>query len=390
LHVIGSISPRYGGTSRTALGLCKAQNGLEGVTAHVVATDADGAHKSLPVPTGRLTQYESVPCWIFPRVLSERWKFSPALASWLRDNIPHYDLVHVHGVFSYANGVACRAALRARVPYWIIPQGMLSGYGWHKARIAKRLYWALWERVNVARANALQATTKAEASELRTIAPDARVVVHALGVDDEAFKMPKSRGVFRKKYAIPENAVLLLALSRLHPKKGIVDLLLPALERLPEQVALVIAGGPDEHSPQYARRVSQAVRQPPLQKRVWLAGPLFGKEKWEAIDDADIAVLPSHHENFGIFVAEAMARGIPVVATKATQAIELAEKAGAGVSVNADVVSFAAAIKRLASEKELRGQMAEKGKCYAQENLSWSRIALDMLKDYRRTIETSS
>ncbi len=124
---------------------------------------------------------------------------------------------------------------------------------------------------------------------------------------------------------------------RLHRKKGLADLLIPALARLPGDVHLAVVGDVDTHDPGYLEQVHAACRQWGLGPRVHFIGPLYDADKWAAYDDATVYALPSYHENFGATVVEAMARGTPVVSSREVQASGFVERAGAGRVVPLEV-----------------------------------------------------
>ena len=105
---------------------------------------------------------------------------------------------------------------------------------------------------------------------------------------------------------------ILLFLSRIHPKKGIADILLPALARSKSNAFLAIVGGADSHEAGYLETVRREIERLGLAERVALLGPIAAAQRWHLFDGAAAFVLPSHSENFGIVVAEAMgARAAP-------------------------------------------------------------------------------
>jgi glycosyltransferase involved in cell wall biosynthesis len=347
-------------------------NGLGGVRAEVATTDADG-------PNGRLDAAilpREVPIHLFRRDWSESWKVSLGLRKWLRENTADYDLVHIHAVWSFATAVAARAAERAGVPYILRPAGMLSDYSWNRQRWKKRFYWKLVEERTIQNAAGFHATSCAEAGEIRAVRPDARVFVVPNGVDDDAYIVAADRELLRRCCgAAAENLPLVLFLSRLHPKKGIVDRLLPGMATLRPECFLAIAGGEDPHALGYADQIWRAIERLGLSDRVKLLGAVSPAERWAMYDGADVFVLPSHSENFGVVVGEAMARGCPVVVTEGVQSSEHVRAGRAGEVVPFDVEALATALDRLLAQPELRRTYGEGGRLYAAEHFRWARIA---------------
>jgi glycosyltransferase involved in cell wall biosynthesis len=369
LHVIPGVARRYGGPSTGIGPLVAALNRLPGVTAEIAATDADG-------PGGRLAPAAApagVTTHLFRRDLSERWKFSAGLWRWVRRHAADYDVVHTHAVWSFAPAAAAAAARRAGVPYVVRPAGMLSEYTWGRRAGAKRLYWALLEKRTVRGAAGFHATSRGEAREIEAVRPGARVVVAPNGVEAAAWATPPDPDALRRRCGPAAGGrPILLFLSRLHPKKGLTDLLLPALAGLPADAFLAVAGGPDDHAPGYEAAVRAAVDRLGLAGRVALLGPVEGAARWGLFDGAAAFVLPSRSENFGIVVAEAMARGCPVVVTDGVQAADHVLAAGAGRVVPFAVEPLAAALDAVLAAP---GAAGEAGRRYAADHFTWDRVA---------------
>jgi glycosyltransferase involved in cell wall biosynthesis len=379
LHVIPSVARRYGGPSTGIGPLVTALNRLPGVAAEVAATDADG-------PNGRLAPADTPPgitTHLFRRDFSERWKFSAGLWRWVHRYAAEYDLIHTHAMWSFAPAAAAAAARRARVPYLIRPAGMLSSYTWGRQAVAKRAYWALVERQNVAGAAGFHATSQDEAREIKAVRPGASVVVTPNGVEDAAWTTPPDPDALRRRCgpAAGDRAIILF-LSRLHPKKGLTDLLLPALARLPADAFLAIAGGQDSHAPAYEAEVRTTIDRFGLGNRVALLGPVEGPARLALLDGAAAFALPSHSENFGIVVAEAMARGCPVVVTDRVQAADHVTAAGAGRVVPPAVEPLAAVLDAILSDPVGRAAFGRAGRAYAAAHFTWDRVAANVRRLY--------
>jgi glycosyltransferase involved in cell wall biosynthesis len=367
--------------------MCAALNRLSGIEVELATTDADGAGSRLEssaLPSGFVTH-------LFPRTFSERWKFSAPLWSWLRGHCKDYELVHIHALWSFSSWAAGAAAYRGRVPYIVRPAGMLSAYTWSRRLGARHLYWMGCERRTVRRACAFHATSEAEAAECRSVHPGARAVVIPNGVDSEAWNLQPDDSLLRRQCG--PNAAdrpILLFLSRIHPKKGITDLLLPAFAQLKDDVFLAIAGGADPHETGYVERVRGEVGRLGLGNRVAMLGPVPASQRWHFFDGAAALVLPSHSENFGIVVAEAMARGCPVVVSDAVQAFEHVRSAGAGLVVPLDCDSLARALSRVVNDREARAQFGRAGRDYAALHFDWDRIAGKILEMYEACLSRAT
>jgi len=251
-----------------------------------------------------------------------RYAFSPRLTDWLRANVTRFDLVVVNGIWSYPGVALRRAARRARRPYGVFVHGALDP--WFNKRyplkhLKKLLYWPVQYRV-LRDAKAVFFTTKAE-SELakQSFQPNAwRSVVVPYGIGDpqrEATKPHEAPAQIEKFYiANPDlrGRRYLLFLGRIHEKKG-CDLLIRAFARVAAgapDVHLVVAG-PDQMGLQV--KLQQLAEDLGIAGRVHWPGLLRGDLKWGALRACEAFVLPSHQENFGIAVVEALSVGRPVL-----------------------------------------------------------------------------
>jgi glycosyltransferase involved in cell wall biosynthesis len=381
LHVIGGVSWKYGGTTASVLPLCDALARLPGLTVDLAATDADG-------PGGRLTP-DTAPktlatLRLFRRTWSERWKFSAGLGRWLVRHAGDYDVVHVHGLWGFASVAAGQAAARRRVPLVVFPQGMLSPYTWSRGRGLKRAYWRLVERRVVRGAARLHLTSRGEAAEVGRLGLGVPAAVIPLGLEPAAFDRPADPGWLRGRLGGRDRGrPLVLFLSRLHPKKGVAEVLLPAVTRLRADAYVVIAGGPDATAPEYDARIAAEVARLGLADRVHLLGPVAPDDRWPAFDGADVFVLPSHQENFGLVVTEAMARGCPAVVSEHAFACEHLAAADAGRVVPLDPAAVASALDALLADPAGRAELGRRGREYARQHLGWDGVAAEVAGMYR-------
>jgi glycosyltransferase involved in cell wall biosynthesis len=380
LHVIPGIAWRYGGTTVAIRSLCSALAELPNTEIELATTDADGPH-------GRIAENEipkEYSVHLFRRTATEQWKYSPSLGNWLRKNAHRFDVVHVHALWSYACHAAARAAYLAGVPYISRPAGMLSDFTFAHGAWKKRLYWCWREEWTVRRASAFHATSSAEREEIRRVRDDAVVHVISNGVDDEAWTTD------HRQFRDPSRRLTVLFMSRLHPKKGLVDLLLPAWAQVRVDADLLIAGGPDAHLPQYAQRVRFEIHRLGLENRVRMLGNIPPERRWQMYDSADVFVLPSHSENFGIVIAEAMARGCPLITTDKVQACEHVNAAKAGDVIPRSVFALTHALTDLLADVDRRKRYGECGRNYAQVHFQWRSIAERIHQMYGQTIAASS
>jgi glycosyltransferase involved in cell wall biosynthesis len=380
LHVIQSLAPRYGGPSLSIVPMVAALNRLPNLSAEIATTNADGPrHHSRPTSSPG-----TFPIHVFPRTFSEQWKYSWQLSRWLKREAKNFDVIHIHGLWSHCNSAAAAAAFAADVPYVIRPAGMLSEYSLNYKAPKKRLYWAAVERRSVMRADCFHVTSEEECAEVRRVRPNATVFVIPQGMPQEAFDTPVERELLAERCgpAVAGRPIILF-LSRLHPKKGLADILLPAISRLKTNAFLAIAGGPDPAAPDYEQEVRRKVAHLGIADRVAFLGPITPAERWHLFDGASVFVLPSYSENFGIVVTEAMARGCPLVVTEGVQAHTHVTAANAGLVVPLDVGKVAVAIDQVLQDSTPGTTRGREGAEYVRTHLGWDGIAKKIDEMYR-------
>jgi glycosyltransferase involved in cell wall biosynthesis len=317
LHLVASMNPSHGGVTSGTLSASAACTAL-GHTVRIASLDApDSAFLSaMPevIPLGRATGMQN------RRMPWNRYGYQPGAIAWLREHASEYDVVIVHGLWNYATFVGRAALVNGATPYVVYPHGMLDP--WFKRyaplkAMAKQIFWWFCEGPLLRNANAVLFTSEDERFLARgSFWPYCvREQVVSYGAADIKGDADTQRAAFRA--AVPQlgDRRFFLFLSRIHPKKG-CDLLLSAFAKVASQypdIDLVIAG-PDQVGLQATLKALAA--KCGIGERVHWPGPLFGDAKWGAMRMAEAFVLPSHQENFGIVVAEAMAAETPVLTTK--------------------------------------------------------------------------
>jgi glycosyltransferase involved in cell wall biosynthesis len=375
LHVIPSLAARYGGPSAVIGPMIEALRVRPDLEIEIATTDADGAGgRSDP----RAGDSAAVPLHVFRRNCSEQWKISVGFWGWMRKNTLRFDLVHIHSIWNFPTAAACAAARASNRPYIIRPCGMLSQYTWQRAAVKKRLYWAAVEHRNLVNASGVHVTSEGESSDVVALklAAEPNVFTIPLGLDPAAWRVERQPARLRNLlHDRAGDRPILLFLSRLHPKKGIVDVLLPAMARLKSDAVLAIVGGSDERTPRHDAEIRREAQRLGIAERVFLLGPVAPPERWSMFDGATVFVLPSHSENFGVVVAEAMARGVPVVVTDAVQSCTHVRAAGAGKVVPVDADAVAAGLDVLLSDPAACRRAGAAGRQYVREYLGWESIA---------------
>ena len=299
LHIVSTMRPEAGGPAEAIRLLLKYQPA--GYTSEVVTLDAPGAspfHDLGPVNT--------------------TFGYTPRLIPWLRSNRHRFDGVIVHGLWQFI-GVAARIALGKHIPYVVFPHGMLDPYfkrAFPFKHLKKWPFWLLSEYWLLRRAMLVLFTTAAE----RDLAVTSfwlhrwRARIVPLGTEPAPAVDAAMREAFFAACSAVRGHRFLLFLGRVDPKKG-CDLLLQAFTACAPHAPdlhLVIAGPCSGPWATALRAKSQSL---PIAERIHWPGMLQGAAKHAAFDLCEAFILPSHQENFGIAVVEALAAGKPVLLT---------------------------------------------------------------------------
>ena len=269
------------------------------------------------------------------------YRYNPALDLWLSAHARNYDAVIVNGIWQYHSFGTWRALAGTGVPYFVFTHGMLDP--WFKRtyplkHLKKWLYWP-WAEYRVLRdATAVIFTCEEE----RLLARKSfwlyrcNEAVTAYGTSAPPGDAERYKGRFLAQYPSLHGKRLFLFLSRIHEKKG-CDLLIEAfahVARTNPDLHLVMAG-PDQTG--LAAQLKVQAANLGIADRVTWPGMLLGDDKWGAFHAAEIFCLPSHQENFGIVVAEALACGKPVLISNKVNIWREIETDRAGV-VNTDTL----------------------------------------------------
>jgi glycosyltransferase involved in cell wall biosynthesis len=286
------------------------------------------------------------------------------------------DCVHLHGLWDLVVLAAARQARRAGVPAVLSPHGVLAPWVVRRRRLAKRLAWHLLVRPRLRGAAALLAASAQEAEDIRRWGWRRATPVIPFGAD-----VPDGPEAGAAAAAPPAAVRTLLFLSRLHAKKGLPLLLQAWAAARPAGWRLLIAG---PGSSQETAAVRAAISQLGLAADVQLAGEVRGAGREALYRGSDLFVLPSHTENFGLVVAEALAHGLPAIATHGTPWSELPARR-CGWWVEADAAALARALREAtALTGDERRAMGRRGRELVRERYTWSACADATLACYER------
>ena len=352
-----SFLPSYGGPAYSVRSLADrlARNGLD---VAIWAPDGSASHTALrPDPVGE------VACGL-------HGPLDQVLSTF---GMP--DIFHDSGLWWRHNRAINAAAGRFRRPVVVSVRGMLEPAALEHRAWKKWIAWRLYQRRDLQTAAALHVTSDLEAGNVRALdlGPEIICIPNGIAVPDRC-----------PPYAPARKEKRVAFLGRIHPIKGL-PMLLEAWARIrPHDWTLEIAG-PDEGG--HRKALEAQAEKLALGGAVFFADPVGEAEKSAFFQRASVFVLPSYSENFGVAAGEALAAGVPVVATRATPWAALeAERCGWHVETSADGLERGLRCAFATPPEELVA-MGERGYKYVAETFSWIRVGHEMTALYRRLLE---
>ena len=343
LHVINSMDPSTGGPCQGIRNIDKASREF-GISREVVSLDE---------PTASFIGMDSFPIHALGPGKGP-WQYSAKLIPWLNENLTRFDVIIVNGLWLYHSYAAWKVMRNLKkngreqssLPkIFAMPHGMLDPW-FQKAKgrelkaLRNWLYWKLIENKVVNDVDGLLFTCETELLLARTTFTPyhpKREINVGYGIEEPSFFSNSMQEAFIVKCPEVRDQPFLLFLSRIHYKKG-VDLLVNAYAELVQErletgadiLKLVIAG-PGLDTPYGKTILNQVARNPQLKDRIFFTGMLTGDAKWGAINSSEAFILPSHQENFGIAVVEAMSYGKPVLISNQVNIWREIESGGGGM-----------------------------------------------------------
>jgi glycosyltransferase involved in cell wall biosynthesis len=380
LHVTPSFHPAYvyGGPTRSVYELCSALAD-SGCEVKVLTTDANGSNAVLDVDTSQeVTLREGLSVRYCHRIMDV--SVSPALLKALGGYISRCDVVHLTAVYSFPTIPVLAVCKTLGKPIVWSPRGMLQRWRGTSRPWLK----TVWERV------------------CKSVSPK-DMVLHFTSEGEQRQSLARFTG-FRS-VVIPncinvhsivprhnqrkDGAVLnLLYLGRIHPIKGLENLV-EACNLLARDTSfgawrLSIAG---DGEATYMSSLRNRILAAGLDAQVAMIGAVSGQAKSDVLANADLLIAPSYNENFGMVVAEALAHGVPVVASTGTP-WQRVEEVGCGLWVDNSPCSLAEAIKCAAGMP--LSEMGAKGRQWIERDFSGPRVGARMMELYRRLVEETS
>lgn len=326
---------------------------------------------SLGAPAERLTL--DVPHRVLPQAMARarilsKLGLSPVMRSTLQDLAAGTDILHTHGLWMMPNVYPAQMARLGGPAMVLSPRGMLNPAALRYSAKAKSLFWLLFQGPAARRIAMFHATSEQEFEEIRAFGLNQPVAVVPNGIE-----LPPTPALW-------QDSKLVLSLGRVHPKKGLDQLLVAwaNVEHRARGWRLEIVG-PNENG--HAEELQALVTQLGI-KRAALRGPVFGDEKARLYAEAELFVLPTRGENFALTVAESLASGTPVISTKGAPWSGLKEnRCGWWVDHGAEPLETAL-LAAMTLPSEQRASMGRRGAEWMARDFAWEGIGRSMSAAY--------
>lgn len=363
IHFIGSIDKNTGGTA-TYIKLLSAE--LIRYADLVVVT----SRTSNPLELKGVKVYE------LDLGLSRWWSLKKDFEKILISEEP--DMAHINGIWDPQNWLFQKVCINQRIKVLLSPHGMLEPYILKRNYLKKRLALSLYQKKAIQSADYLHATASAELSQIRKLGFSCPAMIIPNGID-------ASEVIQKSDFRTQEIEKNILFLSRIHPKKGI-EILIEAINFLNDpNLKITIAG---EGEATYINKLKNLCIEKEVDHLFNFVGGVYGEEKWKLYAQADLFVLPTYSENFGIVIIEALAAGVPVITTQGTPWEELVvNKCGWWIDLSAPKLVETIREALALSQKD-RAQFGENGIRLVQRKYRIQAVAQRTFEFYKNIVST--
>ena len=368
IHIVPAVGIEASGPSHSVQGLCSAllelKNEVSIAALDWQPVDSEGYFNPQ-------TFVKVFPLGFGPKRLGR----SPVMFDWLKRQLAksakkETTILHNHGMWYVMALYAAWLKKSAQVKLIQSPRNGLSTFSLQSGSRLKPIIWKTFQRPALKRVNCFHATCESEYLDIRALGFDQPVAIIPNGVDVPALRVKES----------VDGILTLTYLGRLHPDKEVENLLLAwaSIQNDFKAWRLQLIGPDNNKYVSYLKRYSIDLNL----DRVEFLGAKYGSEKWQTYRDSDLYVLPSPSENFGMTIAESLASGTPVIATKGAPWADLKRfKAGWWIDIGVDslIVALRDAMSR---DNEELAAMGMRGRKWMKEEFSWHQIGQEMTGVY--------
>ena len=347
-HLVENLDDTYGGPAKSVPHLVKGLENIK-VKSALLSVKYHNNESNEVIEKNRLEWHR------FSYNFVKKTRYSKDLKKYLKDNIRQGEtLLHTHNLWNFISYIAYKLSLKNKIPYVMAIRGALYPWSLSQSRLQKKIAWNLFQKKALQNATCIHVTDIAELEAVRNLGITSPIALVPNGVSLDEFKSMNGKIEGKKALGLDSNKKNILFLSRIHPKKGI-EFLITAWVKLAEkypQWNLLIVGPNDDET--YYQSLLKKIKKNNLENRVFFKGMLSGEQRINSFAASDLYILPSHTENFGIAIAEAMAAKLPVITTKGTPWQEIIDyDAGWWVELSQKNIDTALTEALSCSDKEL-------------------------------------
>jgi len=358
LHVAPSIAQSYGGPTYSLAGDVVASR-LAGIDVTVAAP------RCTPEDVEAFTaRAGATDLHLFRSIGSGAFTTSPSLLRWVKQSTKSFDVLHVHGLFNPISSLSARAAIGSRAALVLRPFGTLSRYTFRHRRTAlKQAYFAIIEKSNLQGAQAMHFTSERERREADW---------HGVDFSGRAYVIPPpclSAIARADRLDGTSRDGKVVFMGRINPIKNLeslIDAWLFVRRAMPDAM-LELAG---EGEPDYVAALQRRALMNGVASSVAFRGFVSKEKKDRLLNSASLLVLPSHHENFGVVVVEALEAGIPVVVSPEVHLADFVKTEGVGKVAVANPPILADAILSVLADNDMRNRARDFGPSIVERHFS--------------------
>jgi len=386
LHVMQSLAFRHGGPPKACVDMARAisQRGhfvTIATSDHAMTSDDFEEIKKIETDRVKIVVFRSIGPAQFPLALS--------FVSKLGGLVKASDVVHLHSLYLFHDLCAFLYCRLYNKPYILRPHGTLDPFIWKRKRIQKSIIERLFQNKVTCGAALFHFTALEEAILARPYIFGRPEWVVPNGIHIGDYRPLPPRGDFVRQHAELNNSKYILFMGRLNFKKGL-DLLADAFVKISHNwpdYKLVVAGPPEA---EIVTLVRERLASAGLLDRLMLPGMIRGKQKLAALQDAELFVLPSYSENFGISLIEALACGTPVVTTYKVNIWRELKESGAARICSTDSESLFNAIEGCLLDTSWRLSVKKMGPEFVEKIFGWDKVSTELERMYMQATSHQS
>jgi glycosyltransferase involved in cell wall biosynthesis len=382
LHVISSLIKRDGGLPEIVKNLAYQQN-----TSKTISDIATTSSKS---KTSMTDEYlKKIKVHTFKREIFGNIQFSYSFKKFIDNNIDEYDLIHIHGLYRFPTAYAAYKAKKKKIPYIISSHGSLDPYLYkqsNKNLFLKRIWEYLIDFPNIRNSNAIHCTSEIEKKKIQQLNLNKNIFVIPIFISNLFFNKIRKKISFKKKIGLSKKDYIILFLGRINFKKGL-DILIPAFKKIHNKFPkskLLIVGADGEGYLQEV--VNPLINKYNIKSRVIYKKPIYGANLISCYREANLFVLPSYTENFGLTIFEAMSQKVPVVVSNQVDLAPIIKKNNIARICNCTVGSLYNKIKLSIINKRQSDQISKKAFKFVKNNYTSTIVVKKIFRKYKEII----